>query len=481
MQDNIRKYYVQPKVYQTGKPSKVTLYSTRLGSTFKDTDVYKIYVVPMAFRRDLDYAVEDLTVRPVNGVITFDFTFTHECEYEIRFSKNDEPKQKKANVYAVAEDLYKLRPLRGDFHVHSNRSDGRDDPAEVVSNYRKKGFDFLVLTDHNRYFPSIEANKCFEGVKTDLVIINGEELHTPITNLHIVHAGGKKSVAERYVKHRAEYEAEVAEIENNLPELKLEMTDGVPLEHYRNRLAKAIWATKNVHEAGGIAILPHPFWIKNIYNVSLTFLELLFKYGNFDAYEITGCMGTDGDNLSLEFYNEMRSKGFSISLLCNSDSHSTIAEYQNRFSNFYSIVFAEDNTPDSILDAVRKGYSAAVETNPQSLDEKEYRVHSNKFRIVMYTRFLLDHYFQFTKELFDSEGYFMRSYYLGVEGAKEVLDSLSGRGDKFYNAFFGRTDDNYFDLAPSKKLYKEYDAVWEEYGIDRRGSDIDPGVHTIIS
>ncbi len=58
--------------------------------------------------------------------------------------------------------------LKGQTHVHSNRSyDARTPPEQVVKFYRDRGYDFLVLTDHNRVtaLPSPEGMLVFAGVE----------------------------------------------------------------------------------------------------------------------------------------------------------------------------------------------------------------------------------------------------------------------------------------------------------------------------
>ena len=39
--------------------------------------------------------------------------------------------------------------FKGNIHTHTNESDGDEDPYKVVSWYRRHGYDFLVLSDHN--------------------------------------------------------------------------------------------------------------------------------------------------------------------------------------------------------------------------------------------------------------------------------------------------------------------------------------------
>ena len=60
---------------------------------------------------------------------------------------------------------------RGDFHVHTNFSDGFHSPAELVEVARSEGLDFLVITDHN----TVEAYPRF-GKVSDILIIPGIEI-----------------------------------------------------------------------------------------------------------------------------------------------------------------------------------------------------------------------------------------------------------------------------------------------------------------
>ena len=40
---------------------------------------------------------------------------------------------------------------KGNIHCHSTRSDGRMEPAQLVEEYKKRGYQFMLLTEHNIY------------------------------------------------------------------------------------------------------------------------------------------------------------------------------------------------------------------------------------------------------------------------------------------------------------------------------------------
>jgi hypothetical protein len=76
-----------------------------------------------------------------------------------------------ARHFAKTFDVHSFR--RGNLHTHTNRSDGDSSPRAVYTWYRDHGYDFVVVTDHNRFtdpddFRSIE--------RPGFLIIGGEEI-----------------------------------------------------------------------------------------------------------------------------------------------------------------------------------------------------------------------------------------------------------------------------------------------------------------
>ena len=78
--------------------------------------------------------------------------------------------------------------VRGNTHTHTNISDGDSSPEEVVEWFKDHGYQFMVLTDHN---------KCAEAPEIDgIIVIRGEELSTEFgTPIH-VNAIGIDSIIE---------------------------------------------------------------------------------------------------------------------------------------------------------------------------------------------------------------------------------------------------------------------------------------------
>lgn len=179
-------------------------------------------------------------------------------------------------VYSLADDLFALRPYKGDLHLHSNKSDGRDPPAHIPGACRRIGLDFMALTDHKQYEPSLEAIRVYEGLDTDLRMYPGEEVHPPNNPVHIINFGGSSSVNALF-EDKEQYLAEVRSIADGLSVL----LEGKEREQY----ASCLWCYQKVREAGGLAVFCHPYWVhRHVYNVAEPLIAQHFEDMPFDAY-----------------------------------------------------------------------------------------------------------------------------------------------------------------------------------------------------
>jgi len=416
-----------PSVVPVGKETKVTIFPRDNSRRFSEDKEYELLVWGM--RDDmLEYhspIVYPLTFTIENGCLCFTHTFEIEQEYMIRFHENGQA-DIKLFIYAVEEDLYNLRPLKGDLHVHSYYSDGQDGVAMVPANYREEGFDFFSLTDHNRMYTSQLINELYKDIPLGMHMMIGEEIHTPGSNVHIVHVGGKKSVCNQYIKDTEGYEKEVDEIAETLSYIP---------EQYRRRTAMAKWACDKIHEAEGLAIFPHPFWSPRCYNVSKDFADILFDEIDFDAFEIMGGINAKNCNLQVALWQEQIMKGNVLPVVGSSDSHNHIFS-DNVFGKRFTIVFAKSNTTEDILDAISKGYSVAAELSANN--EEEVRIYGSQLRLVLFAHFLFENYFNETMRLCFGEGVLMRRYAEG-EPVGELLASFADTVENFYKQFYGIT------------------------------------------
>jgi len=309
-------YNLWPSVVPADQISSMTVCAAEPAFLPLDGEEFTLKIVPI--NSDENYYKPEkqktLSVTAKEGLLRFGCLFEGEQEYLIQLIRDDKVLQS-FFLFSLYEDLYGLTPLKGDLHSHSFRSDGSHDPASQAGHYREQGYDFAALTDHNRFFSGEEIDRFYEGVSTGFVRISGEEIHCPGSPIHIVHVGGRESVASRYVKHRGEYETQIEAYLQKVPET-------VP-EEFRSRYAKAMWATDAIHSAGGLAIFPHPFWRPHrfSYNVCDPFAKLLMKSGMFDAYEIIGGMTQPDINRSVAFWSDLRAEGLNLGVVGSSDAH----------------------------------------------------------------------------------------------------------------------------------------------------------------
>ncbi|MBQ3066346.1 MAG: hypothetical protein IJC98_08940 [Clostridia bacterium] len=87
-----------------------------------------------------------------DGCIRFSYQAESECEHAVFLRRPDRHDTIETfHIYALDADLACRYPLRGELHTHTCRSDGAESPACICANYRKIGYDFIVVTDHQLY------------------------------------------------------------------------------------------------------------------------------------------------------------------------------------------------------------------------------------------------------------------------------------------------------------------------------------------
>lgn len=428
MRNSHPRYMCFPSVVEVGRETEVIIRPRDISRYFKADKEYELKVAGLHEDMYEGYFIpseKELSFTVSGGCLHFTHTFDNEQEYSIRFCEKG-GKLVKISLYAVESDLYNLRPLKGDFHTHTYYSDGQDGIAMTPADYREEGFDFFALTDHNRMYPSELAAELYNGIPLGMHIMRGEEVHTPGSALHIVHIGGKESVCNKYIHSREDFESAVSKIEEKLSHI---------LQEYRRRTAMAKWSCDEIHNAGGLAIFPHPFWMPNAYNVSKDFCDILFDEKIFDAFEVMGGIGQKNNNLQLSLWQEQAFKGNVIPVVGSSDSHNHDFS-KTVFARCFTIVFAKDNTTEDILEAVKSGYCVAGEIPME--DDNEVRFYSTKLRLVAFAHFLYENYFNETHRLCIGEGILMRRYAEG-ENVKAILSKFGDTVKNFYERFYGIT------------------------------------------
>ncbi|MBO5306385.1 MAG: hypothetical protein J6C40_00135 [Lentisphaeria bacterium] len=293
-------------------------------------------------------------------------------------------------VYALEADLYKMKPLKGDFHLHSTGSDGRESPEFVAAACRCVGMDFMALTDHGNYEPSLKVMKFLQNFDTEFRAFPGEEVHVKDNMVHLVNFGGRASVNDYFREDEERFKREEAPYET---ELAAELPPDT-----RFQVGASEWAFDKIREFGGIAIFSHPFWRPDRWAhnyIGMDTIDALMSRCKFDAVEVPGGFNrhtNEGNQLMRCKYEEYSiKKGSPIPVVGVSDSHYhpvLTGEDPFPFMWNYTVVLAEDSSFEAIADAIRDGRSTGVSTYKDDAPQV-----IGKFRICKYVYFLLREYF----------------------------------------------------------------------------------------
>jgi len=202
------------------------------------------------------------------------------------------------SLIAVVEVLKGKRMFIGDLHMHSTYSDGATSPTVVCESTLSNYMDFMSLTDHDTTQGDVDllAREKQSGLSYPIIV--GEEVTRDWA--HIVALGIDRPIPK-----------------GTDPPSTLQL----------------------IHEAGGLAILAHPNWPENEWGRSALAKGLTSGLDAFEAREDTP-----------KYYPDWKAAERLPSMVSSTDSHSgTFGELTRTF------VFAEDDSPEAIVAAVRNG------------------------------------------------------------------------------------------------------------------------------
>ena len=424
------KFDIYPKIVKIDSSVIISVVSLEEGVFLKDSH-YKIQITPLISRID-DGQISDRYLKVKcfeEKLIQFEYNFLVEQEYIVRMCKienSHEIECAKFSLYALEDDLYHRLPLKGDFHSHSCESDGKERPEIVASRYRERGYDFFALTDHEKYYPSLNAKSFYEPLGLDFLIVPGEEVHSPNNHVHIINFGGHASVNELFQSKEGR-DTTISEI----CELKDSFSHATLADEYVYNSCQ--WVCKHIAEVNGLSIFCHPFWQPYAVNVQSGLTQELIRSGMFDAFELVGGQTASENSRQIALYNDIREQmGYSMPIVGSSDSHGTVNIAW--FDYFKSLVFSKKNEVNEIIESVKNGYCVAIESYP----DEQVRVYGS-FRLVNYGYFLLNNWFPLHDFLCLEEGKSMREYYLGQSKRSDV-EKVKFDYNRFVNKYFSEGD-----------------------------------------
>lgn len=230
-----------------------------------------------------------------------------------------------------------VRALRGNLHAHSTRSDGMALPQDVVNDYASRGYDFLMLSDHDIY---TSEEDLAELDSKGMVLIPGNEVSAGGPHMLHVGVGG-------YIKPSPRRQEVLSEIVKR----------------------------------GGFAVVNHPNWQQEFDHCSFAQLR---EWVGYEAMEIyNGVIGRlDGSPYATDKWDRLLSMGRRIWGIANDDSHNPTRDVELG----WNMVYAKERTPESIIDALRAGRfyaSTGVTISKIAVDGMTIRIETeNAQRIV---------------------------------------------------------------------------------------------------
>lgn len=421
-----RYFDVYPKLVPSDACTVINIRDRYKQSFLKDGEEYEIRYYPLErISQAGEYKYQDVKlVKPANGVLKINQYFKGEQEHIIEVQKkgNEDLKRRmRFRIYSLDNDLFDRRPYKGDMHMHTLHSDGKESPAFVTAGCRKTGLDFMAITDHRRYYPSIESQEAFKDADTDMLICRGEEVHPVKNPVHMINFGGSFSVNELIESGEEKYYEEVNKIKAGLSDIKDDDS--------RYQCASCIWCFNKIREGGGLGIFCHPYWlVREGYYISDSVISYLHDVQPFDALEAIGGYyksEEESNTLQVARYHEERVRGRKIPLVGVSDAHG--CEDSDLFGWYYTIVFSPMLKQEDIISSIKDLYSVAVEAIPG----EAVRAYG-EFRFVKYALYLIREVLPEHDELCFDEGKLMLEYLAGEEGAAEKLKFIKGRTEKLF-------------------------------------------------
>ncbi len=433
MKADLCNYELFPMVFPVGRTVEFTLRPLGAHSAFSGE--YRLILQRLDSREPInEFSHREYSCTPgADGAIRFTYRAPAEGEIFVRLWQGSK-KVLKLPIYALEADLACRIPLRGDLHVHTDRSHARECPAVVCANYRRRGYDFMVISEHHRYDTALEAIAAWKDVKTALNILPAEEVHLPDTWAHIVNMGGLFSVNALvpWLPDKAPEACTLAgrrfdesitpppqltpeEFAAEIDKIEAGIEPDFPVPQLRRSYAVFLWAFDKIREADGLAIFAHPCQIKDTaWHTPEKFTRYMLQKHPFDAFEVLG--GEDyfeQNGLQAALYYDEYRAGRIHPIVGSTDSHGSTENHVN-CDICSTVVLAKENGRKAIQNAIKEGYSVAVDSL-----SREYRL-VGEYRLQKYGAFLMENYFPVHDREAAMEGELMLQYLKGDATAGQI-------------------------------------------------------------
>ncbi len=247
---------------------------------------------------------------------------------------------------------------KGNIHTHTTLSDGDEIPAKVVRWYQDNGYNFLVLSDHNRLTETKYLDN--NGAADGFILIPGEEVTNRFGKIP-VHLNGLN-------------------IKKAIPAQKGESIREV----IQNSIDK-------ISEAGGIAMLNHPSWRKAMKAeeiLGITDCPLLEVYNYTQS---SNNFAAGGYPSTEDIWDVLLTSNMKIFGTATDDTHNYLGDFNYMKANpgrGWLVVRAKELTPDAIINALKSGdfyASVGIVLKDIKVTDKEYKIEIAADSMMNYT------------------------------------------------------------------------------------------------
>jgi predicted metal-dependent phosphoesterase TrpH len=305
------------------------------------------------------YHKDKITYKIENYHILFTYNMQYLGEFVVKINFTYK-ESKLVCLYCLDKTMIKLRPVKGDLHMHSIYSDGKTTPFAMAMASLEAGMDFVSITDHDAYKGSKEAIEKVKQNDIDILVLAGEEVSVggkkdmsiSQGNGHILSINANISI-ENQRKDTKKYEEELQAIVKVLK--KENINKDIDPVHY----AKNIWVINKIKEAKGISILAHPNWVyrDGKYHLNQAFYKEMLKSSHLDGVEVFGEEKIkEHNNMTHLTALQTKNKHKYLAPFANSDAHDSDHEVGDRFT----IVFVKEKSASNIITAIQEGLTCAV-------------------------------------------------------------------------------------------------------------------------
>lgn len=192
--------------------------------------------------------------------------------------------------------------LRGNLHTHTTESDGNLSPQATVDAYAALGYDFLMISDHDRVTPVAHLDP------KGMTLLQGNEITA--NGPHMLHVSATKRV-----------------------------------EPLRDRQA----AIDSIIAAGGLVIMNHPNWESHFNHCDQRTLDMLRGYAGIEIYNgIT--LRAEGSPLATDRWDMLLSQDRRVWGFADDDNHDDVDR-----GVCWNVVQSASREAAAIVEALRLG------------------------------------------------------------------------------------------------------------------------------